>query len=205
MTAHLADRTDPDDPADDDTWWDRHGWDGAPPATGSLPGRSARDPDPSVGDGDRSAGDRDRERDTTQRAGVAWSTLLVGVAVLGGLITLPVLGFAGGLGRVLAPTAWAFVGLRVGVGLSDREPRWDLADPRRVEPLVWWVVAYAVTALVGLHRFEGVTAWWVPGTVGTAVLPFAVARVPPAAAITRGLRRLAARDRTRRLARRAAG
>ena len=188
MTAHVADRTDPDEPADDATWWDRHGWDGGSPATASVVA------EPPLEDGSPDADGRDP--DGPQPAGVRWSTLVMSVALLGGLITLPVLGFAGGFGRVLAPTAWAFVGLVVGLRLSDREPAWDLDDPHRVEPLVAWVLAYAATALVGLHWFEGVAGWWVPGTVLTAVLPFAVARLRPAAALHRVL--LSAGRRTRR-------
>ena len=197
MTAHVADRTDPDEPADDATWWDRHGWDGGVPAGARLVGPPLATDGAALDerlDGHLD-GDVEEDPDRPQPAGVRWSTLLLSVALLGGLITLPVLGFAGGFGRVLAPTAWVFVGLVVGLRLSDREPTWDLADPHRVEPLVGWVLAYATTALIGLRGFEGVAGWWVPGTVVTAVLPFVVARLRPAAALARAVRRVAARRR----------
>jgi len=175
MTTYVAGPADSGDaagpadlaaPIDDPTWWDRHGWDGVSPspAAASLAPGDGPDPTAAANDGPR------------------WSTMLTAVAVVGGLLTLPVLGFAGGFGRILAPTVWAFVGLAVGLRLSDREPAWDLRDARRVEPLVGWLLAYAGTAVMGLRWFEGVEGWWVPGTVLTALMPFAVARARPATA-----------------------
>lgn len=169
MTVHLGDRTGPepdggaDDDADDETWWDRHGWE--VPAAVST-GR--RDPAPG-GSADPGAG--------TPADRFGWSTLLLSVAVVGGLVTLPVLGFTGSVGRVLTPTLWALIGTAFGVRLSHREPRWDLGDPHRVEPLLVWAVAYAVTGLVGLRFFDGVAGWWVPATVLTALAPVASVRV----------------------------
>lgn len=164
MTVRPDDRAgpEPDDDADDETWWDRHGSDAPAVAVschpGAAPGGQAR-PDVDA---------------TADRFG--WSTLLLSVAVVGGLVTLPVLGFTGGPGRVLTPTLWALIGTAVGVRLSHREPRWDLGDPRRVEVLLVWVVAYAIGALVGLRFFEGDAAWWLPATVLTVLAPFATAR-----------------------------
>jgi len=178
MTVRLGDRTGPepdggpdgvvtrgpdgvaDDEADDETWWDRHGWEVPVAATTdrrlAAPGAAA---DPGAG---------------TPADRFGWSTLLLSAAVVGGLVTLPVLGFTGGPGRVLTPTLWALIGTAVGVRLSHREPRWDLGDPRRVELLLVWAVAYAV---VGLRFFEGVAGWWVPATVLTALAPPTSTRV----------------------------
>lgn len=176
MTTYLRGPADPADPGhsgqsgdsgdpgqsgdsgDDSTWWDRHG-DGSPPgvAAATVP---ADEPEPgAAGSG-----------------GPPWSILLTTVAVVGSVLTLPVLGFAGGFGRIVAPTVWVFVGLAVGLRLSDRAPTWDLRDRRRVERLVGCLVAYAGTAVPGLRWFEGEAAWWVPGTVLTALTPFAMAQ-----------------------------
>lgn len=166
MTVRLGhDRTgpDPDDDADDETWWDRHGWE-VPVAAATHRPHDA--PAGSTGPGADASADR-----------FGWSTLLLSVAVVGGLVTLPVLGFTGGPGRVLTPTLWALIGTAVGVRLSHREPRWDLGDPRRVEPLLAWVVTYAVTALVGLRLFEGDAGWWLPATALTALSPLATTRL----------------------------
>ncbi len=191
MTAHVADRKDPDDPADDATWWDRHGWDGG---SAGDPSSRVRAPGPDLSD-PQTDDSGTEDPDGPRPAGVRWSTLLTAVVLLGGLITLPVLGLAGGFGRVLAPTAWALLGLAVGLRLSDREPTWDLSDLRRVEPLIGWGLGYAVTALAGLRWYEGVPGWWVPGTVATALMPFVFARARPVAALHRSI---SAARRTRR-------
>lgn len=174
MTVRLGDRTGPgpdggaDDDRDDETWWDRHGWEVPAPVTTARADAGYQD----------SAPREQADAKSGEAAGsVRWSTLLLSVALLGGVVTLPVLGFTGGPGRVLTPTLWALIGLAVGVGLSHREPRWDLGEARRLEPLLAWVLAYAVTATIGLRFFEGVVGWWLPATVLTALSPLVTARI----------------------------
>ncbi len=154
----------PDEPdEDDETWWDRHGWE-VPTPYSTVPSADAA-PDPADADVQRSD------------EWFGWSTLLLSVAVLGGLVTLPVLGLAGAPGRVLAPALWALIGTAVGVRFSYREPRWAPGDARRLGSLLAWGLAYALTALVGLRFFEGVAGWWGPATVLTALTPFAHIRL----------------------------
>lgn len=149
----------PDGDEDDETWWDRHGWE-VPTPYSTVPS----------GDTDVDPADVGAQRSDEW---FGWSTLLLSVAVVGGLVTLPVLGLAGAPGRVLAPALWALIGTAVGVRFSYREPRWAPGDARRLGSLLAWGLAYALTALVGLRFFEGVVGWWAPATVLTAVTPFA--------------------------------
>lgn len=179
MTADLGDRRAAEpDPVEDSGWWDRHGWELPVPSPLTRAERPAHDSaDDDRADDDRADDDRaDESADDGGAVWFGWSALLVCVAVAGSLVTLPVLGFAGGLGRVLAPTLWALLGTGVGVSLSAREPAWDL-DRRRVEPLAAWLLAYTVAAVVGMRFFEDVAAWWVPATVLTALAPVVTARV----------------------------
>lgn len=179
MTVRLGDRNGSgpdggaDDDGDDETWWDRHGWEVPTPVAAV---RAGAGPSGSVAR-EASGEHASAEHTSATDGGFRWSTLLLAVAVPGGIVTLPVLGFTGGPGRVLTPTLWALIGLAVGVALSHREPRWDLGDTRRVEPLLAWALAYAVTATAGVRFFEGVPGWWVPATVVTALAPLLTAWV----------------------------
>lgn len=137
--------------ADEVTWWDRHGWDYPEAADVDQPD----EPEEPVG----------------MSTGYGWSALLLAVAVVGGMITLPVLGLTGGFGHVLAPALWALIATVVGVRLGGREPVWDLGDRRRVEPLLAWAAAYALTAGIGLQWLAGSILWWVCATVLTTVAP----------------------------------
>lgn len=159
-------RASPVEPAadvdDDDTWWDRHGWDlgDTDAAVDDVP---VDDDDPAV---------------ETAGADLSWSRLANAVAVVGTLVTLPLLGLTGGYGRILAPVAWTFLGLGVSLALSGREPAWDLREPRRAEPVGVWAVLYAAVVVVGLNAapLTGNWVYWLPATAGAALVPLVVAR-----------------------------
>lgn len=165
--------TDVVDDRDDDTWWDRHGWDG-PAAPGAADDRGGLDAEPGS-DGPGSGGGSPGQVSD----GPPWSRVLSVVAATGTLLTLPLAGFAGGYGRIAAPAVWALVGLAASLLLSRREPDWDLGEPRRAEPVVGWAVAYLLVLVVGLDvgPLAGSPGYWLPLTPAVAAVPWVLARL----------------------------
>ncbi len=185
MTADLSGRESPD--SDEGSWWDRHGWDyptgaAAPSDTAFADAAFA---DAAVAEGEQSLpwhGDADAP------GGLAWSRVATVFLVAGTPLTLPMIGLAGGYGRILGPAIWALLGLALSLLLTGREPVWDLNRPRRAEPLLSWAAAYLLGLFVGLNvpGLNGAVWFWIPMTLFAAIAPLVLARLRPSVSDGRG-------------------